>query len=141
MTRTVIEVLLGNTAKSQDGCIVWTGMKNGYGYGVIDWQGRRLMVHRVIYEMARGPIPEGLQIDHLCRVRNCVNPNHMEPVAPKENVRRGIVGGFGTCRTHCPAGHLFSGGNLYMTPSGGRRCRICARIHSRRHRAKKAVTL
>src|SRR5690349_20028702 len=74
------------------GCIEWTGTRNTKGYGRIargGVNGRFLMAHRVAYELARGPIPEGLQLDHLCRNRLCCNPDHLEPVTRQENVARG----------------------------------------------------
>lgn len=83
------------------GCWLWTasGGSGGYGSFSIGRARANLMAHRVSYEMFRGPIPEGLHIDHLCRVRCCVNPAHLEPVTPRENVNRGI-GGAGKPKTY-----------------------------------------
>jgi hypothetical protein len=97
-----------------EGCWLWTGQLNEYGYGRIDRQvygkRRQLMAHRVAYELEVGPIPEGKQLDHLCRVRHCVNPKHLEPVSSQENIMRGTspAANFAS-RTHCAKGHLFDG--------------------------------
>jgi len=70
------------------GCWIWMGKVNKFGYGSLYWQGRERIAHRLLYETVRGPVAAGLQLDHLCRVRCCVNPAHLEPVTPRENVRR-----------------------------------------------------
>lgn len=69
-------------------CLRWKGSRNWGGYGQISVGGRQQRVHRVAYELAKGPIPEGLEIDHLCRVRDCINPDHLEAVTHQENIRR-----------------------------------------------------
>lgn len=79
-----------------------------------------------MYEAFVGPIPDGLQIDHLCRVRHCVNPAHLEPVTIAENVRRGAA-----AQTHCKYGHEYTPENTVIH-HGGRECRTCNRIRSRR---------
>ena len=73
-----------------DGCWLWRGKCLASGYGYLSVEGQTTFAHRVSYEYHVGPIPEGLHIDHLCRVRNCVNPEHLEPVTHKENHRRGM---------------------------------------------------
>lgn len=94
-----------------------------------------LRVHRVAYELRVGPIPEGMQIDHLCRVRRCVNPAHLEPVSQTENIRRGdSFAGREARQTHCIYGHPFSFENTLLTKSE-RRCRACQR---RRNKLRKA---
>ena len=109
--------------KQEDGCHLWNAAVSGKGYGVIQVEGKPLGAHRVAYEMYVGPIPDGLQIDHLCRVRSCVNPSHLEPVTSQENTRRGTV-----VRTHCPQGHEYSGHD-----GRGRTCKTCLRAASSRH--------
>lgn len=104
-----------------DECWLWTGQLNAYGYGLISANKKRLMAHRVGYELLVGPIPEGLEIDHLCRVRACVNPAHLEPVEHSENMFRV----FGDA---CPKGHTDF---TYHTVRGHitqRNCRECQRV-------------
>lgn len=107
------------------GCHNWTGAKNPKGYGRMKVGGRLLLPHRVAYEAARGSIPDGLVIDHLCRNPACCNPDHMEVVTQAENVRRGRSGARQAERTHCPQGHPYDDANTYIAPSGDRQCRTC----------------
>lgn len=122
-------------------CWLWTGNINHAGYGRFNYLGKRIMAHRVSYELVVGPIPEGLQIDHLCRVRNCVNPSHLEPVTNAENVRRGIsVPPFAVinrAKTYCPQNHPYDEVNTEFRPSGRRRCRACSRAYAARKYAEK----
>ena len=113
------------------GCWEWGGARSKAGYGQIRSGGRGVLLyaHRVAYELARGPIPPGLVIDHLCRNRGCVNPDHLEVVTNGENLLRGDTFAAENARkTHCPYGHPYQGDNLYLTPKHGhRQCRICTR--------------
>jgi|ERR1035437_9980653 hypothetical protein len=109
-----------------DTCWLWTASGNGHGYGVFFFQGRPIPAHRYAYELLIEPIAEGLQLDHLCRVRHCVNPSHLEPVNNRTNSLRGV----GACarnatKTHCKHGHPFAGHNLIITSNGWRKCRTC----------------
>lgn len=108
-------------------CWIWMGGKSGHGYGVIGGEGGRagkqLMAHRVAYELLRGPIPEGLVIDHLCRNPPCVNPAHLEVVTYSENYRRGMRR---LATTHCPKGHPYDEVNTRFY-RGHRYCRACHR--------------
>jgi hypothetical protein len=110
------------------GCWLWTGAQNGNGYGVIGKGGRdrgNEYAHRVSYLHFKGPIPDGLQIDHLCRTRSCVNPDHLELVTCTENLLRGkTVTAAHAAKTHCPEGHPYAGDNLIID-EGSRRCRKC----------------
>lgn len=112
------------------GCWIWIASEKGNGYGQFsDAEGRVRSAHRVAYELFIGAIPEGLQIDHLCRNRACVNPSHMEPVTNKENTLRGVgFAAVNAAKTHCAAGHPYSADNTYVTSLGHRQCRECRRI-------------
>lgn len=106
-------------------CHVWIGSTNNKGYGIIQHDGRLELAHRVSYEAAYGPIPDGLVIDHLCRVRNCVRPDHLEAVTQRENQRRGALAGALAVGDTCQNGHLIPEGGLYERPSGRTECRAC----------------
>ena len=100
-------------------------MVNGYGQFRVGTQ--RKLAHRVAYEWSLGEIPEGLDLDHLCRVRNCVNPSHLEPVTRQENLRRGI-GNPHKHKTHCPRRHEYNEENTYYDSKRNKRqCRVCRR--------------
>lgn len=127
-----------------NGCWVWTGAVRTTGYGGINIgivNGKRDRVaqaHRVAYELVIGPITEGLELDHLCRNRLCVNPAHLEPVTHRENGLRGS-GPVGTNsrKTHCKRGHPFDEANTYLTKQGARYCRACHVLHERRYQLAK----
>lgn len=114
-----------------DGCWYWMASRNWLGYG--QWQptarhkGTRL-AHRWSYEFMVGPIPEGLVIDHLCGVRECVNPSHLEPVTQRENVLRSYrtQASINAGKTHCKRGHEFTEANTLIYATGSRACRQCA---------------
>ena len=97
------------------GCWLWTASRMGLGYGVFYRKGQSRMAHRGAYELFIGPIPEGLELDHLCRVHHCVNPDHLEPVTHRENNMRGIRGTGPLRQTHCRRGHPFDEVNTYTT--------------------------
>lgn len=123
-----------------DGCWVWVGSHNLKGYGYItiqiDRKGVNRLAHRVAYEALVGPIPEGLQIDHLCRAHACINPSHLEPVTQRENLMRGVgITAQNARKNHCKRGHPFDEENTMILPSGERACRECKRESWRRWRA------
>lgn len=117
------------------GCYVFTGALHGGGYGAL-WDGKRLGTsHIIAYERLVGPVPEGLELDHKCRVRACWNPAHLEPVTTQVNLLRGVgVSAKAAQATQCPYGHPYSGDNLYRYPDGHRGCRACNRDWQQRYR-------
>ena len=122
------------------GCWLWTAATQGNGYGKFTVEGKQVYAHRHAFERWVGPIPTGLTIDHLCRVRNCVNPDHLEPVTHRENLLRGeTINAANAAKTHCVRGHEFTPGNTYVYRDG-RYCRTChADAEARRYRARKAA--
>ena len=120
-------------------CWLWTAA-TANGYGRFRWRGRASFAHRVVYELEVGPIPEGLQIDHLCRTRNCVNPSHLELVTQAENIRRGAPY---KRKTHCHRGHPFNDENTARLTGRGRverRCRACSRARDAQYRNQAITT-
>lgn len=118
-------------------CWLFVGSKDQYGYGTVHvkenglW--RRKRAHRVSYESFVGEIPEGLVLDHLCRVTSCINPDHLEPVTSVENTMRGEGPMAKNARkTHCPQGHEYNEENLSKCVTPGRRCKPCNNIRRKR---------
>lgn len=119
-------------------CIPWNKALDADGYGRAIRDGKSKMAHRVVYEEKIGPIPEDLQIDHLCRNRGCVRVEHMEVVTLKENVLRGE--GYTAVKarqTRCIVGHPLEGNNLRVLTGGGRECKECSRRRWREYRLRK----
>lgn len=126
-------------------CWQWQGSKNQLGYGQF-WNGSNLVsAHRFAYELLIGEIPPDRELDHLCRNTSCVNPEHLETVSHKENIKRGILPVMMRQRqlskTHCPQGHPYNVANTYTPPSHikigkpNRSCRICHKEGAQRWRA------
>ena len=121
-----------------DGCWEWTGCLMPLGYGQLRRDGKTVYAHRVMYELMVGPIPEGLFIDHLCRNRKCVRPDHLEAVTNEVNIMRGnSVPARRARQTHCKEGHELAGDNLFVTVRGHRICRTCRRMADRKRQPAK----
>lgn len=125
-------------------CWLWTGCLNNMGYGQLTrrsaGESSRHLAHRFAYQELVGVIPEGMVLDHLCKVSACVNPSHLEPVTQAENIRRGNA-----CRatkTHCANGHEWADGNVYLFQRRGgieKQCRTCRNQASRKSITKTKV--
>jgi hypothetical protein len=116
-------------------CWYWAGTIMADGYGHFCWQGKKILAHRMMYELVNGPIPAGVVVDHLCRNRGCVCPFHLEAVTNKENALRGIsFTAINAKKTHCPRGHPYDDVRRW------RWCRRCTRraglLYYYRHRSR-----
>jgi len=119
------------------GCWLWTASLDSKGYGAVRVNGVLHRAHRLVYALLRQPTD--MTIDHLCRVRCCVNPDHLEPVTSLENFLRGNRNG-NTLKTHCLRGHAFTVENTYQFYEGERLCRECQRERVRRYRVARSRT-
>jgi hypothetical protein len=126
------------TANEQTGCWEWTASLNRSGYGQFSVDRRPVGSHRVAYIALVGPIPEGKELDHLCRVRHCVNPAHLDPVTRAEHILRSpyVIAVINAAKTHCPHGHEYSPENTWRNARGARWCRGCSRESMRRIKAR-----
>jgi HNH endonuclease len=113
--------------KTLNGCWLWGGSRSAAGYGMFYvGAGGRTLAHRYAYELVRGGVPHGRELDHLCRNPACVNPEHLEPVTHRTNVLRGTSpSALSATSSSCPNGHEYTPETTWLTPSGGRRCLTC----------------
>lgn len=143
-TRRPVSDRLWSHVTKGPGCWVWTGfLRNGYGRLKTGQGDETVAVHRLSYELLVGPIPAGLEIDHLCRNRACVRPDHLEPVTSRENVLRGVspIASFAR-QTHCKRGHPFDDNNTYLwrgRTALSRHCRACRKERERANVPEKAA--
>ncbi len=123
------------------GCWLWLGYLHPAGYGrIVNPDGTTTGAHRAIYEELVRLIPDGLQLDHLCRVRCCVNPQHLEPVTCGENIRRGETGKNNGDKTHCKYGHEYTPANTVISKDG-RSCRTCRNLAQLRCTAREKAAV
>ena len=125
-----------------DGCWLWLGCTLRNGYGQFFYNGRTETAHRAAVMLDGRHIPEGMQVDHLCSVRACVRPDHLEVVTPRENTLRASKGAAqaNARKSECLRGHPLDGDNL-IVKARGRNCRACSRIHDRDFKARKRAAL
>ena len=116
------------------GCWLWVGHVSDRGYARFRVNGTRVGAHRFSYERWVGPITSGLVVDHLCNNPSCVNPDHLQAVSQRANVRRGRgTSGVNSRKRECIRGHAFDEDNTYVDPGGGRHCKECRRAAGRRY--------
>ena len=127
-------------SKTAGGCWEWTAVRTRLGYGQFSVRRRMVYSHRFSYELRRGPVPAGLELDHLCRNPSCVNPDHLEAVTHRENALRGeSMPARYAARTCCSRGHEYTPENTRVTKRGARLCRICDRARDRARRPRSYV--
>lgn len=117
--------------KLKSKCWIWVGTRYRNNYGKFYLNGSHKLAHRAVYQLFTGPIPTGMTLDHLCKVKPCVNPVHLEITTIGENVRRAGLHGVAAvnaAKTHCSKGHKYTQQNKIIKKSGGRECRECRRI-------------
>lgn len=135
MNETLTRLLMRIEVDPATDCWLWTGARTAGGYAEAKVAGKVTYVHRFVYEAKVGPIPDGHHIDHLCRVRHCVNPAHLEAVEPVENWERGqSPTRLNREKTHCVHGHSLA--DAYVEARGRRQCRICKVERARAARRK-----
>ncbi len=112
-----------------DGCWKWTGAFQDGGYGTVQVRGIQMPAHRAAYMVFVGPIPDGMHLDHVCRNRSCINPKHLRPVTPRDNLLRSSLtrASQNLLKTHCVRGHELVGVNLRVRADGSRQCNECYR--------------
>ena len=147
----LIEFRLLSKIKKTETCWLWEGQKNVNGYGKIgigsrtDKTNRMVYAHRLSYEIYVGPIPEYLTINHICKVRNCVNPSHLEAITLIENLKKADLGkntGLKQrSKTHCPSSHEYDKRNVRIARDGSRKCKPCQTKRSREWYQKKRMEL
>lgn len=134
------ERILSNIKTDSNGCWIWQLSKEKKGYGRMKVNYKTLMAHRVSYEAFVKNIPEGLQIDHLCKNTSCVNPDHLEPVTAKENLHRSSLTDRWKAKkqiSHCPQGHEYTESNTLIKKNAwGNDCRNCRKCNSEREKVR-----
>lgn len=144
--RTTVYDLMIRLRVDENGCLIWPGKKQRDGYGIARVNGKDVRAHRAVYEHYKGPVPDGLVLDHVkerCKSRACCNVEHLEPCTITENILRAhpdIYGRAGRNKTHCPYGHPLSGENVRFDNRGFRSCGTCRNEKKRQKRDAERVT-
>jgi HNH endonuclease len=125
--------LLANSKRTESGCLEWTGWRNAVGYGMTCFRGRSRPTHRLMHMVAKGPIPDGLQVLHSCDNPPCMEPDHISPGTGEENMNQAVERGrhAKVQNTHCPQGHLYAIEGTVGRTTGWRTCKTCIRIKYR----------
>lgn len=124
-----IEDIVSRLVLLENGCAIWPGCKQKYGYGVVHYQGKTQRVHKILYEHFVGPVPPGYDLHHFhCEQPSCGNYLHVKPLTRSEHARLSKIARANAAKTHCPPGHPYTSNNLLASEKGGRRCRECHRL-------------
>lgn len=133
-----LPIRIASYTKRQGSCLLYTGVIDKYGYGQIGIAGKTYKIHRIVWEMLKGKIPDGLVLDHLCKVRNCINISHLDVVTLGENTLRGnSFSGINARKEFCDYGHEFNNENTHYTISTKsqklhRRCKPCHKLANKK---------
>jgi hypothetical protein len=121
--------------RREGACLIWTG-KTAHGYAQTTWQGVPRYVHVIAYELAHGPVPDGMEVDHECNRRACFEATHLRAMTHRDNVLRSETAppAVNARKTHCPRGHGYTPSNTYVAPNGSRQCRACWPIKAKARR-------
>jgi len=123
-----------NKVRKTDQCWNWIASVDGKGYGQFNLSRKMVSVHRISYILAKGSIPKELELDHLCRNKICVNPNHLETVTHRENLLRGkSPSALNAKKTHCIRGHEFTPENTYRKKNNRKNCKICHKEYGKKY--------
>lgn len=141
LTPRQVSRIVARVRMTEDGCWPWQGFTDRNGYPRISCRiGKRVrgvFPYRTLFELQNGPIEDGLEIDHLCRNRNCCRPDHLESVTHYENMSRAVL--YNSTLTKCKRGHPFDSHNTYITPDGRRQCRACRADATRRYQRRRSL--
>jgi hypothetical protein len=130
-----LTLYIKHTITNINGCILWTGAREKSGYGNIDYQKKRYKAHRFAYEIFIGPIPKNKELDHICRNKSCVNPEHLRAVTHQENMLNSAYMDRANARTHCKNGHelaIFG----YRSRTNSKRCKGCDKLNNEKRRQR-----